>query len=109
VYLADKPLNRSGAGDDGAFSAWLLSQPRLQVHDATLLWRDEKANQPQVRLSNVQIEVRRKGKHHLASLTALPPAHLAGPIALRADVVMERVGETWAATGTGYGSTGRTD
>jgi len=42
IYLGDKPLNKAGP-DDGAFTEWLLSQPRLGIHDATLSWRDEKS------------------------------------------------------------------
>jgi uncharacterized protein YhdP len=45
IYLGDKPLNAAGPGD-GAFTEWLLAQPRLGIHDATLAWRDEKAQAP---------------------------------------------------------------
>src|SRR4029077_19743124 len=34
IYLAEKPLTPPGTDDDGAFSQWLLSQPRLAIHDA---------------------------------------------------------------------------
>jgi uncharacterized protein YhdP len=56
IYLADKPLNQTGP-DDGAFTEWLLSQPRVGIHDATLSWRDEKAEAPDVRLTSVEIQV----------------------------------------------------
>ncbi len=41
IYLADKPLNGAASGEDAVFTEWLLAQPRLGVHDATLVWRDE--------------------------------------------------------------------
>jgi uncharacterized protein (TIGR02099 family) len=104
VYLADKPLNPDRPGDDGAFSRWLLAQPSLQVHEATLVWRDEKAGAPEVRLTNVEINMRRKGRHHLAALTGTPPRDLAGPIDLRADLLVERQGEGWDVTGSVYGT-----
>ena len=49
IYLADKPLNQAGPGD-GEFTEWLLAQPRLAIHDATLVWRDEKSGAPELRL-----------------------------------------------------------
>ncbi|HET9653282.1 MAG TPA: AsmA family protein, partial [Usitatibacter sp.] len=56
IYLADKALNTAGPDDDGAFTEWLLAQPSVGIHDATLTWSDEKAGAPEVRLTNVQIE-----------------------------------------------------
>ncbi len=102
IYLADQPLNPAGPGD-GEFSRWLLAQPRLQVHEATLVWRDEKSGAAEVRLDNVEINIRRKGGHHLAALTARPPRHLAGSIDLRADLLVERQGDRWDVTGTVFG------
>lgn len=109
VYLADKPLNQAGPDDDGAFTQWLLAQPRLLVHDAALLWRDEKTSAPEVRLANVEISIRRRGTHHLAALTATPPPQIAGPLDVRADLKIERHGERWGVTGTVYGMNPRTD
>src|SRR6185369_12156526 len=92
----------AGPGD-GEFSRWLLEQPALQIHDATLLWRDEKTGAPDVKLSNVEIAVRRKGRRHLAALTATPPGHLARAIDVRTELHIERQGERWTATGRVYG------
>jgi uncharacterized protein (TIGR02099 family) len=104
VYLADKPLGRpGGGGDEGAFAAWLLAQPRLAVHDATLTWRDELTGAPEVRLTDVQILVRRRfGRHH-AAITALPPAELSGRIDLRADLRFARVAGRWTVSGQLFG------
>jgi uncharacterized protein YhdP len=31
IYLADKPINTAGPGGEGAFTEWLLAQPRLAI------------------------------------------------------------------------------
>ena len=101
IYLADKPLNKSGP-DDGAFTEWLLAQPRLGIHDATLAWRDEKSGAPELQLTNVQISVQKHLGHHRAALTAVPPRALSGRIDLRADVVLTRADKRWLAAGDVY-------
>ena len=98
VYLADKPLNR-GAGDDGAFIVWLLAQPRLAVHDATLVWRDELTGAPEVRLTRVEIVLRRRLGRNRAALSALPPPQLSGRIDARADLSIKRVASRWQVAG----------
>ncbi len=110
VYLADKPLDRPGGGeDDGAFGQWLLAQRRLAIHDATLTWRDELTGAPEVRLTEVQIAVRRRlGRHH-AAFTALPPANLSGRIDVRADLKLARSASRWHASGTVFGEALDTD
>jgi len=102
IYLADKPLNATGAEGDGAFTEWLLSQPRVGIHDATLTWRDDFAGAPEVRLTGVEIAVEKRLGHHRASLVARPPAELASRIDLRADVWLSREGEKWRAKGEAY-------
>ncbi len=102
IYLADKPINASGPGDDGAFTEWLLAQPRLGIHDATLTWRDDFGGAPEVRLTGVEIGVENRHGHHRASLTAKPPSELAGRIDLRADVALTRLGTQWRAKGEAY-------
>ncbi|HSN19083.1 MAG TPA: YhdP family protein, partial [Usitatibacter sp.] len=98
-----KPLNRPGGEEDGAFGRWLLAQPRLAVHDATLTWRDELAGAPEVKLTQVQITVQRRfGRHH-AALTALPPAELSGRVDLRADLRFARAGSQWSVSGRLFG------
>ncbi|HEY4999935.1 MAG TPA: DUF3971 domain-containing protein, partial [Usitatibacter sp.] len=104
IYLAEKPLNEAGPGD-GAFTEWLLAQPRLGIHDATIMWRDEKAEAPDVQLTGVEIVVERHRGRHRAALTGVPPRELAGRIDLRADVKLTRDGTRWHADGDAYGET----
>jgi uncharacterized protein (TIGR02099 family) len=102
IYLADKPINATGRGGDGAFTEWLLAQPRLGIHDATLSWRDDFLGAPEVRLTGVEIFVRHKLGRHRAVLSAVPPTALARRIELRADVALTRAGDQWRAAGTAY-------
>jgi uncharacterized protein (TIGR02099 family) len=108
IYLAGKPINKPGGGD-GAFSRWLLQQPRLRIHDATLVWNDELTGTPEARLSNVDIVVRKRGSHHHAALTALPPAALAGKVDIRADVQLAMREDHWQVSGDLYAETTRAD
>ncbi|HEX3063810.1 MAG TPA: AsmA family protein, partial [Usitatibacter sp.] len=103
IYLGDLPLNDPAApGDGGQFAAWLLDQPRLSVHQASLAWRDEGAEAPEMRFEGVEIAMRkRRGRHH-AALTAHPPAELARSIDLRADVKLTRQGSRWVPEGDAY-------
>jgi len=103
IYLADKPINEAGPSGDGAFVEWLLAQPRVGIHDATLTWRDDFGGAPEVRLTGVEIAVQKRLRHHRASLVARPPAGLAARIDLRADVVLSREGSRWSARGEAYG------
>jgi uncharacterized protein (TIGR02099 family) len=99
IYLADKPLNRPDPDDDGAFTKWLLAQPRLAIHDATLVWRDEMSGAPEVRLTQVEFAMRKHLGHHHAAFSALPPPNLAGRIDVRADMTIVRDGPRWRAAG----------
>ncbi len=102
VYLADRPLNATEAGEDDAFVSWLLAQPRLAIHGATLAWRDELAGAPEVELRQVEIAMRKEGRRHRFALQALPPAALAERLEARADLKLARAGGAWTAAGTIY-------
>lgn len=109
IYLADIPLSAKAAGEEGALAAWLLGQPRLAIHDASLEWRDELAGAPEVELRHVEIAVRREAGRHHAALVATPPAAIADKFDLRADLKLSRKGEAWHASGTLYAETGWAD
>ena len=109
IYLADKPLNEAGPASDGAFTEWLLAQPRLGIHDATLTWRDDFLGAPEVRLTSVEIGVRQRRGRHRAALTAVPPPELARRVDLRADVAVSREGTLWHARGEAFAETLDTD
>lgn len=109
IYLADKALNAAEAEEDGDFAAWLLAQPRLAIHDATLAWKDELAGAPEVELRQVEIAIRKEGRRHRAALEARPPPGLADRVDLRAEARFERRGRSWNASGTVYAEATRAD
>lgn len=109
IYLADKPLNAGASGEDGMLAAWLLAQPRLAIHDATLAWRDEYAGAPEIELRQVEIAMRKAGRRHRIALNATPPEAIAERLDLRADLQFARKGDAWEATGILYGETQRAD
>jgi len=103
IYLGDLPLNDPNAPEDGGqFTAWLLDQPRLYVHDASLTWRDEAAQAPEMHFDGVEITLRkRRGRHH-AALTARPSGDLARAIDMRADLKLTQQGSRWVPDGDAY-------
>lgn len=103
IYLGELPLNDPNApGDGGQFTAWLLDQPRLYIHDATLTWRDEAAQVPEMRFEAVEIAMRKRlGRHH-AAITARPSGEIAKRIDLRADVKLVQQGARWVPDGDVY-------
>ena len=109
IYLADKALNAPEPGEGGRFAAWLLGQPRLAIHDATLRWEDEFGGAPPVQLRRVEIAMRKVGRRHLVAINATPPTAIADRIDLRADLLFSRSPEAWQASGTLYAETGRAD
>jgi len=109
IYLADKPLNAPAADDEGALAAWLLDQPRLAIHDASLVWEDEFGGAPPVTLRKVEIAMRKEGSRHRAALNAIAPSAIADRIDLRADLQFSRRGKAWQAAGTLFAETGRAD
>jgi uncharacterized protein (TIGR02099 family) len=105
LYLADQALDPAGGGGDDAFTQWLLSQPRLGIHDATLVWRDDLSGAAEVRLTDVQIALRQRLGAHRAALSARPPRSLAARIDLRCDLRVARGSGRYTATGEVYGET----
>jgi uncharacterized protein (TIGR02099 family) len=71
---------------DGAVSRWLLGQHDIQIHDARLLWNDEMRAAPLLTLDHVQLRIVNSGDRHRFALRALPPAALASPLDVRADL-----------------------
>ena len=109
IYLADKPLGGAAGDEDGAFAEWLLAQPHLAIHDASLSWRDEQSGAPPVQLRGVEIAVRKQGRRHRLGLVATPPAEIASRLDVRADLAFSRTGDRWQSAGTVYVQTDRAD
>ncbi len=75
-----------GDRTNGGFSDWMLAQPDVEIHDASVTWTDELRQAPPLQLSAVNLQLVSRGSRHRFGLRAVPPADLAAPIDLRGDV-----------------------
>ena len=87
--IAMLPQDRAGGG----FGDWLLAQRQVLVRDATITWLDEFRSAPKLRLDKVNFRLDRDGDVHRFGLTAVPPAQIASPIAVRGEFVGRDVRE----------------
>ena len=71
---------------EGGFSEWLLSQRDIEIFDAALDWHDEMRAAPVLELRKVQLRIVNSGERHRFALSAQPPAELASPLDVRADL-----------------------
>jgi len=83
--VAGMPLNLEEQGDAGV-SRWLLGQRDIQIHGAKLVWNDEMRAAPVLELDQVELRIVNSGDRHRMALRALPPAALASPLDIRADL-----------------------
>jgi uncharacterized protein (TIGR02099 family) len=81
--VAIKPQENSGDG----FSRWLLAQRQVLVRDAAIVWLDEMRGAPQMTLNKVDFRLDRDGSMHRFGVTAMPPADVASPLAVRGQFV----------------------
>jgi uncharacterized protein (TIGR02099 family) len=68
------------------FSDWLLQQPDVEVHSATVSWTDEQRQAPPLELREVSLRLVNRGNRHRFGLRGVPPAELAAPLDVRGDV-----------------------
>ena len=87
--IAMLPQDHAGGG----FGDWLLAQRQVLVRDATITWLDEFRSAPKLRLDKVNFRLDRDGDVHRFGLTAVPPAQIASPIAVRGEFVGRDVRE----------------
>ncbi len=79
VALRPKTASSGGLGD------WLLEQRQVLVRDATITWLDEMRGAPELRLDKVNFRLDRDGAMQRIGLTAVPPAQIASPFAVRGE------------------------
>ena len=87
LHVAGIEIESEQAVDDSAFADWLMRQPHVIVRDALVTWNDEYGRAPQLLLDQVQFRLEQRFGHHHVGLTGVPPAELAAPLDLRADLV----------------------
>lgn len=88
--------------DERPFADWILRQPRILIHDATLVWRDELANGSELVLDRVELRLEHRFGHLRFGLTGVPPPQLAAPLDLRGDLTATSLTDWRAVTGRIY-------
>ena len=71
---------------DGNALHWVLSQERIHIKDATIVWEDLQRGAPPLTLEAVNFLLENRGRRHRFGLSALPPAELASRLDLRGDL-----------------------
>ena len=71
---------------DPAFAEWVLEQPRIRIHDATIVWDDRLRKAPPLILEDLQFGLDNRGSHHRFGLSAAPPSELAARIDVRGEI-----------------------
>ena len=89
LHLAGIEREPDEGTDDTAVADWLMRQPQVVVRDALVAWDDEYRKAPQLLLDHVAFRLEQRFGRHQAGLTGIPPADVAAPIELRADVTGE--------------------
>lgn len=79
-------IELEGDRTDAGFSDWMLAQPDVEIHDASVTWTDELRQAPPLQLSAVNLQIASRGNRHRFGLRAVPPGDLAAPIDLRGDL-----------------------
>ena len=106
-FIAGIELNQPDS--DSGFADWLLQQSRIVIRNAVVEWRDEKRQAPPLTLSRVNLRLENSGRRHRFGLQAVPPAGLAGPLDIRADLKGEKVADLAAWKGSVYARLDQTD
>ena len=102
-------LHAAGATFDPAMRSeqqplglWVLRQPRILIHDATVVWRDELANGSELVIERVELRLESRFGHHRFGLKGVPPSQLAAPLDLRGDVSSLSLADWRAVKGRFY-------
>jgi len=78
-------LALSDGGGDNNLADWLLRQSHMAVHDANIVWLDERRAAPPLALNRVNLRLDNFFGRHRFALQALPPAELSTPLDVRGD------------------------
>ena len=85
LYVAGLPL-RMEEGTKGGLGDWLLRQDRLSLSESSIRWTDERTGLVPLELSGVTLELRNHFGQHKVRLQATPPAQMAAPFVVTADL-----------------------
>lgn len=107
IFLAGMELNQPDS--DSGFADWVLQQSRIVILNAVVAWHDDMRQAPALILNRVNLRLENSGSHHRLGMRAVPPAELAGPLDIRADLVGDKVAELATWGGQLYTRLDRTD
>lgn len=111
LYIAGIPM---GGPSKPEFANWLLHQSRIDVLDATAIWKDDLHKAPPLTLNKLNLLVSSPAweslfGHHRFGLTAIPSAGSSQPIDIRGNLYGTDVGKLNEWHGTLYGRLEGTD
>jgi uncharacterized protein (TIGR02099 family) len=86
LHVAGLRIDPAAKHDDRRVADWLLKQPRIVVHGASLTWRDEHGGGAELVLEGVELRLEQRFGHHRFGLRGAPPEALAAPLDLRGDL-----------------------
>ncbi len=90
IYFAGRPINKKSAEpDDGRFLNWLIKQPGIALHRATLTWQDDLTPGSTLRFSEVGLQVTKRFGKHSIGFSALPPATFAKKFNAKGSVSLD--------------------
>ena len=84
IYFAGRPLNKkTDEPDDGRFLDWLIDQPGIELHRASLIWRDDLTRANELRFTDVGLQIEKRFGAHEIAFAATPPLPLAKKLEAR--------------------------
>ena len=103
LHVAGLEFDPELQSEDSPLTDWLLRQRRILVRDALITWNDDLRNAPQLVLDRVQFRMEHLpfGRYRIG-LTGTPPAELATPIDLRAELDGQSLRDWQHAAGRAY-------
>ena len=106
MFVAGMPMQGEG---EGGFVDWLLTQGRIVVRDARLVWHDELRNAPALELQHLNFDLRNAGRHHSFGLVAEPAINVATRLDLRGNFVGKNLADVAKWRGDLYAELERID
>lgn len=102
IRFNGRPLNERSEEQGGDFMPWLLQQPNLEVVDASLSWKDDLTEAPDLAIRHLDVRVQKSGTRHRIALAARPESVLAKSLDARAVLTITRPADRWQVEGTVY-------
>src|SRR5450755_3129929 len=102
LHIAGVTIDPAERNDDQRLAEWLLRQSRIVVHDASIVWVDEQRDVAPLALDRVEFRLENGFGHHRFGLTGVPPAALASPLDIRADITDVSLADWRGASGRFY-------